>query len=314
MDVRVEGLRFARRSGFVLDVPALTCAAGRVTVFLGPNGSGKSTLLRLIAALERPHRGQIWLGGHPVSRDRATRRAVAFAFQEPVFVAGSLQKNLTLALRLHGAATPAGRARMDAAIAACGIGRLLDRDARHLSGGEAQRANLARALGLGAPVTLLDEPLAGLDAPARATLLHDLPGLLRSFAATTILVTHDRDEALRLGDDLVVMLDGRVRAAGGKRQVFLEPPDADTAAFLGHTVFEHQGRRLAVRPGALTPGPGEVTLTLQVTELFDLATHREVIGTIGGTRVSLAVDGEGARPGETMTVSAPFAAVREFPR
>ncbi|GAB4338497.1 MAG: hypothetical protein Kow0010_26870 [Dehalococcoidia bacterium] len=312
MEVRVEGLRFARRNGFVLDVPALTLAAGRVTALLGPNGSGKSTLLRLIAALERPARGHITLDGHPAAPDRPTRAAVAFAFQEPVFVAGSLRKNLALALRLRGAATRQGWASMEAAIDACGIGHLLDRDARQLSGGEAQRANLARALGLRAPVTLLDEPLAGLDPPARASLLHDLPDLLRSFATTTILVTHDRDEALRLGDDLVVMLDGRVRATGPKREVFLAPPDAATATFLGHTVLDHQGRRVAVRPGALVPGPGEVTFTLEVEELFDLATHREIVGTIGGTRVALLVHGEGARPGERMTVSAPAAAVREI--
>lgn len=312
MDVRAEGLRFARRNGFVLEVPDLTLAAGRVTVLLGPNGSGKSTLLRLAAALERPERGRITIGGRAVGRDRATRTAVTYAFQEPVFVAGSLRKNLGLALRLRGAATEAGWARMGAAIDACGIGHLLGRDARHLSGGESQRANLARALGLGAPVTLLDEPLAGLDAPAREGLLHDLPGLLRTFAATTVLVTHDRDEALRLGDDLVVMLDGRVRAAGPKRQVFLQPPDPETAAFLGHVVLEDGARVVAIRPGALTAGAGEVTFELVVEEVFDLATHREIVGTIGGARVAILAHGEMARPGERVAVSAPAWAVREF--
>lgn len=312
MEVRVEDLRFARPNGFVLDVPALAFHSGRTAALLGPNGSGKSTLLRLIAALERPARGRVTLGGRPAGRDRPTRLAVAFAFQDPVFLAGSLRKNLALALRLRGAADAAGWSRMTAAIDACGIGHLLDRDARQLSGGEAQRANLARALGLRAPVTLLDEPLAGLDPPARASLLHDLPGLLRSFATTTILVTHDRDEALRLGDDLVVMLDGRVRAAGPKRAVFLAPPDADTAAFLGHTVIARDGRAVAIRPGALVTGPGEVTFELAVEEVFDLATHREVVGTIGGSRVAILVHGEAAQPGERMTVAAPASAVREY--
>ncbi len=309
MEVAIEGLRFARRHEEILSVPGLTFAAGRTTALLGPNGAGKTTLLRLIAALDRPTVGSIRIGDAPARHDRATRERVAYSFQEAVFIGGSVRANLELGLRLRGLASAACAARIEEAAAACGIAHLLGRGAHRLSGGEAQRANLARALSLRAPVTLLDEPLSGLDGPARRQLLHDLPWLLREFATTTILVTHDRDEALRLADDLVVLIGGRVRAAGPKHEVVLRPPDALTAGFLGYTVVQDEGVATAVAPGALRAGPGDVTFSLAVDEVVDLATHREISGLIGATRVSVPLpDGE-RLPGDAIAVSAPASSV-----
>ena len=142
MDVRVSGLRFLRGERVVLDVPELGFASGRVTALVGPNGSGKSTLLRVLAGLERPAAGAVSLGPNVTG----ARRPVAFAFQKPVFLSGSVRSNIDTALRLAGFGSADRAARTGQAADACGIGHLLGREARRLSGGEAQRANLANRL------------------------------------------------------------------------------------------------------------------------------------------------------------------------
>jgi hypothetical protein len=189
----------------------------------------------------------------------------------------------------------------------------LGRDAHRLSGGEAQRANLARTLGARAPVTLLDEPLSGLDAAARASLLTDLPALLRQFTATTIVVTHDRDEAMRLAGDLVILIDGRVEAAGEKSAIFRAPPSVASAQFLGYTLLPGEGGVTAIAPEALRAGPGEVSFPFvpSAAEATDLGTHRELAGTIRGIPVAVRM-GEGEMPADVATVSAAASAVLQF--
>ena len=295
----------------MLDVPGLGLAEGRVTALLGPNGSGKSTLLRLLAGLERPRTGRVLVGGRPA---REARASVAYAFQEAVFLSGSLRANLDLALRLRGLPAPERRARLAEAATACGVAHLLDRPAGRLSGGEAQRANLARTLSLRAPLTLLDEPLAGFDEPGRGRMLAELPALLRRFAGTTVLVTHDRDEALRLAQDLVLLREGRVRAAGPAREVVAAPPDPETADFLGYTLIPTDAGLAGIAPGGLRAGPGDFTLTLQVEEVVDLVSSVEVVGSARGRRLALPLPPERPLPlpGESIPVSAPAGMVVSF--
>jgi ABC-type proline/glycine betaine transport system ATPase subunit len=209
------------------------------------------------------------------------------AFQTPVFVRGSVRHNLDLALRLREVSAPERRSRIDDAAGECGIAHLLDRPARHLSGGEAQRVNLARVLALRAPVTLLDEPLSGVDRIARTQLLADLPRLLAKFAATTILVTHDREEAFRLADRLVIVMAGAIRAAGVKSWIYAHPPDQETAELLGYTVLPHHGRLVAIAPGSLRPGNGALGFLLEVEQVIDMGNHLHVVGTITDQRVDL---------------------------
>lgn len=311
MNIAIEDLVFRRGTREVLAIPQLMFGAGRVTVLLGPNGSGKSTLLRIISGLEQPLSGAVKFDGRELPR-RDRTPLLAHAFQAAVFIAGTVRENLDLALQLRGIPAADRAGRIADAAQACGVAELLDRNAHRLSGGEAQRGNLARALCLRAPVTLLDEPLSGLDGPARRQLLHDLPGLLRNFAVTTILVTHDRDEALRLADDIVVLIDGQVRAAGAKRDVVRHPPDVATAAFLGYSIVRDARGTVAIAPNALRPGDGEVCFELIVDDVVDLGTHREVSGLIGETRVSVALSGEPPPRAATFTVAAARDSVVRF--
>ena len=296
MDVSVADLQFTRDGRSVLQIPALTFPSGTTTAVFGPNGSGKTTLLRLIAGLERPSRGEVRLGDVPVGQDKAARRSIGMAFQTAVFLRGSVRHNLDIALRLREVSASDRRSRIEEAVRECGVAHLLDRPARHLSGGEAQRVNLARALALRAPVTLLDEPLAGIDRSARTQLLADLPRLLATFAATTILVTHDREEAFRLADRLVVIIAGGVKAAGVKSSVYARPPDRETAELLGYTVLPANGRVVAIPPSSLRPGEGSLTFMLAVEDVIDMGNHLHVIGTIEGERVDLRLPASMAPP------------------
>ncbi len=313
MEAHLQEVTFAYGDREVLALPDLRFAEGRVTALLGPNGAGKSTVLRLLAGLERPRSGRVLVGGSPAA---AARASIAYAFQEAVFLSGSLRANLALALRLRGLPRPDRSRRLEEAAAACGVAHLLDRSATRLSGGEAQRANLARALSLRAPLTLLDEPLAGFDEGGRRQMLAELPALLRRFAATTVLVTHDRDEALRLADDLALLRGGRVQACGPKGAVFAAPPDAESAAFLGYTLLSTDAGLVGVAPGGLRPGPGDLTLTLHVEALTDLVTAVEVSGVCSSSGDALTVAFPPTpplpAPGDQITVGAPTEQVVSF--
>ncbi|GAC1481808.1 MAG: hypothetical protein NVS1B4_26850 [Gemmatimonadaceae bacterium] len=302
MDVRLDGVHFVRDGRTVLALPSLTFRAAATTVVFGPNGSGKTTLLRLIGGLEHPSRGAIHIDGSPAANGAASRWRTAFAFQDALFVRGTVRYNLGLGLTLRGVPRDERDARVVEVATACGIAPLLERSAHGLSGGEAQRANLARTLALRAPVTLLDEPLTGLDRIARARLLDELPVLLRRFAMTTIVITHDREEAFRLADDLVVLVGGEVRCAGPKRAVYAAPPDRETAALLGYTMLEAGGDEIAVPPDALRIGDGNgaggPAWQMAVDRVIDMGDHRRVVGVIGARLVDVRLPEGVAEPTE----------------
>jgi len=297
MDLDIEGVRVEREGRPVLEVASLVVRGGRTTAVLGPNGSGKTTLLRVIAGLERPRAGRVQPDPMP---------HVAYVFQEEVFLRQSVRENLELGLRLRRVEKTQARARVAEASGLLGISHLLDRRADHLSGGEGRRVSLARALCLRAPLVLLDEPLQGLDEPTYSRLLDELPQLLAAFDATTLLVTHNRHEAMRLAQDLVILVDGRVHAAGHKHEVAARPRVREVAEVLGYAVLDVDGRRVAVPPGALRPGPGRTEFSLIVEDVLDLVESREMVGHISGVRVHVTLPPVGATPaaGERVSVHA----------
>jgi tungstate transport system ATP-binding protein len=231
----LSDVRLDRPGGFTLEVPALDVRAGEVLAVVGPNGSGKSTLLRVLALLERPARGEVRVNGRPVDQAGAlaVRRRMAMVFQHPLLADTTVLENAALGLRFRGVPPAERRARALRWLERLGVASLAERRARSLSGGEAQRVALARALVLEPEVLLLDEPFAALDEPTRAALIPDLAALLRAERVTTVLVTHDRDEARALGDRVAVLLAGRLEQVGPTAEVFRAPASEAVARFLG---------------------------------------------------------------------------------
>jgi molybdate transport system ATP-binding protein len=219
-------------SGFALDADLrMPLDESPVTVLFGPSGSGKTTLLRLLAGLDRPDDGAItfrdsvWYdGSRGICLPPQQRRAV-FLFQDC-----ALFPHLTVAANVEYAAhRETARRLMDV----FGLADLAGRFPRALSGGQQQRVAVARALAAEPALLLLDEPLSSLDAAARTRMRQDLRRMLLAGGVPSIVVTHDRMEAVALGDWMAVMVDGRIRQAGPVQDVFRHPADAQVAESVG---------------------------------------------------------------------------------
>ncbi|GFP27775.1 sulfate/thiosulfate transport system ATP-binding protein [Candidatus Hakubella thermalkaliphila] len=220
----------------VLSVPALTVKQGEVFVLIGPNGSGKSTFLRIINLLEKPSRGKVFLFGfEPRTRSEIlqARRKMSMVFQEPLLFSASVYNNIAYGLRIRREKEGRIRQKVEDLMEKLEISHLAKRLATGLSGGEAQRVSLARALAVEPEIFLLDEPLASLDAPTRESLRSDLGGLLRELGITSIYVTHDRTEAIILADRIAVMNEGQILQEGTADEVFNKPRDELVASFVG---------------------------------------------------------------------------------
>jgi ABC-type Fe3+/spermidine/putrescine transport system ATPase subunit len=221
-----------------------------VVAVLGPSGCGKSTLLRLIAGLERPDGGSVALAGSDVTPLPAHRRDIGMVFQDhALFPHLDVRGNVAFGLVEARWPRAAAAERVAELLEAFGLTSLARRRVDALSGGERQRVALCRALAPRPRVLLLDEPLASLDRTLRERLAADLARSLHAPDLASVFVTHDQDEALTVGDDLVVMRAGRVAQAGPAGAVVTRPVDAWVARFLGHrNVFDGPGARRL--PGA----------------------------------------------------------------
>ncbi len=232
--LEVRGLVVQRGGVSVLEIDALDIPRGLVTVVIGPNGSGKSTLLGALQLVLHPARGTLTLDGESMHADPVkTRRRMSAAFQEPLLLSMSVRANVELPLRLRGVDRRRRRELAEHWLERFGIAALARRHARQLSGGEAQRVSLARAFASQPEVLLLDEPFSGVDAPTREGLIEDFAEIVSQTRPTTMLVTHDRDEALRLGDHAALLIEGGLRQTGKPSEVFDRPADRAVAQFVG---------------------------------------------------------------------------------
>ena len=227
----------ARVRRHVVDAHVTVPHATPVTVLFGPSGSGKTTILRCLAGLEAldegtiRFRGQVWADG-PRIEVPARRRRIGYLFQDhALFPHLGVLANVAYGLRDTPRSEREALARE--ALEAARASHLADRPVRQLSGGEAQRVALARALAPRPDLLLLDEPLSALDSATRSALRIDLRRILVEQAIPTVLVTHDRAEALTLGDRIVLLVDGRVRQSGSPEEVFDRPTDPAVAAVVG---------------------------------------------------------------------------------
>jgi molybdopterin-binding protein len=225
-------LAVLRGGASVVAVDHLAVAEGESLALLGPNGAGKTSLLLALASL-LPSSGTLRWRGHPIDDRRAYRRSISVVFQRPLLLDRSVQENAGLGLELRGVGAGERARRVEDVLSRLGVWHLARRPARELSGGEAQRVSIARALATDPEILFLDEPFSALDAPTRETLTSDLARILRERRVTTIIVTHDRDEAVSLGDRVAVLMRGRVRQIDTSDAVFSMPADPEVAAFVG---------------------------------------------------------------------------------
>src|SRR5436853_2504674 len=235
----------------------LVTREGEFLVFLGPSGSGKTTLLRMIAGLEEPTAGEIFIGGRLVNHLSPRERRIAMVFQSyALYPHLSVYKNIAFPLRAQGVPKDQHRQKVEWASGLLGIGALLDRKPRELSGGERQRVALARAIVREPAVFLLAEPLSNLDAKLRASARSELEQFHRRVGTTTIYVTHDQVEAMAMGDRIVVLNKGVVRQIGTPKQVYDDPADSFVATFLGSppmNLLDHGDVIVGFRPEHLVP-------------------------------------------------------------
>lgn len=219
----------------VLRVPALAVYSGEVLALIGPNGAGKSTLLRVMGSLEEPTKGKVYFRGTQVDQNNSlsVRRRMASVFQEPLLLHASVYENAALGLKLRGFSRGSTDRRVRPWLERLGIAHLAKRPVRSLSGGEAQRTSLARALALDPELLLLDEPFSALDPPTREALLLELDRILRETDITTVCVTHDRNEAFMLGDRVAVLVSGEILQVGPAAEVFAHPISDQAAQLVG---------------------------------------------------------------------------------
>jgi putative spermidine/putrescine transport system ATP-binding protein len=234
-ELAVTGLDVAYRPGRpVVHGVGLRVAGGTLTALLGPSGCGKSTVLRAVAGLLAPAAGDIVLDGRSVKGVPAERRPVGLVFQKPLLFGHlSAGDNVAFGLRMRGMPRTARRRRAAEMLERVGLGGLAERRVGELSGGQEQRVALARALVLEPRVLLLDEPFSQLDADLRGRMRELVRRVQRELAVTMLFVTHDQQEAVELADDVVLMLDGRVEAAGPPSRFYTDPPSLAAARFFG---------------------------------------------------------------------------------
>jgi iron(III) transport system ATP-binding protein len=244
--------------GVDLDVPA-----GSLTAVLGLSGCGKTTLLRVIAGFERAQRGRVSLGARTLDDEHTylppELRGIGYVPQE-----GALFPHLTVKKNVGFGLTRAERrgSAVGDLLEMVGLASLADRYPHQLSGGEQQRVALARALARKPEVLLLDEPFSSLDASLRTRVREDVHALLRTQGVTTVLVTHDQEEALSLADTVAVLREGTIVQGGTPDQLYTSPVDVGLAQFLGavnliDADFEPGLARTALGPLALRSIPGQ---------------------------------------------------------
>jgi putative spermidine/putrescine transport system ATP-binding protein len=253
---RLELINLSKRYGEHTVVAGVTLdvADGEFLVLLGPSGCGKTTTLRMIAGFVEPSDGTTRIGGVDVTWRPPWHRNTGMVFQSyALFPHMTAAENVAFGLEMRKLAKAEIAARAREALRLVRLEAYAERLPRQLSGGQQQRVALARALAIRPDVLLLDEPLSNLDAKLREEVRIEIRELQRQLGLTTIMVTHDQEEALTVADRLVVMAEGEIRQIGSQRDLYERPTDRFVAGFVGRSTFL-QGRVTA--PGAFETAGG----------------------------------------------------------
>lgn len=284
---------------------SLDVCRGEYLVLVGPSGCGKTTTLRIVAGLEAPTGGRVYLDGVDATALPPHRRETAMVFQDAALHPRlRVRDNLAFGLKLKH--TPQGEIvdRVAGIARRLGLESLIDRRPEELSGGERRRVALGRALVRQPRLLLLDEPLASLDAPARLELRAELAAQHRNCPTTTLHVTHDQEEALALGDRVAVLDRGVLRQVAGPLELYERPADIFVAGFIGVPPMNFFPRTrdsaphlLGIRPRDITlvaPNSADLTATIETIQPLG---HETILGLRGDGHHIAVVVPPGATPG-----------------
>jgi len=282
--------------------------SGKLVTLLGPSGCGKTTTLRMIAGLELPTSGQVFISGKEVTKTSASGRNVGMVFQSyALFPHMTVFENVCYGLSNHKAKKDEMREKAQKALSTVGLSHLTERYPSELSGGQQQRVAIARSIVIQPDVLLFDEPLSNLDAKLRRQVRQDIRDLQQEIGVTAIYVTHDQEEALAISDDIIVMNDGNISQIGSPKNLYKTPKNDFVAQFIGdanklsgelvstesgvlfqlgdHALFTYQGIKLVgkhqvfIRPNALKfvnpDTSNQVSFPAQVNTSVYLGSHTE---------------------------------------
>lgn len=270
--MRIDVNSVSRRYGAfaALEDVSLEVPEGSLTALLGPSGSGKSTLLRVIAGLEEADSGTVAIDGWDVSGARAQDRGIGFVFQHyAAFQHMSVFDNVAFGLQIRKRPKDEVRKRVEGLLELVGLSQWANQRPHQLSGGQRQRMALARALAVQPRVLLLDEPFGALDANVRAELRRWLRRLHDDRGVTTVLVTHDQEEAMEVADRVAVMNRARIEQVGAPREVYDAPASDFVMGFLG-PVSRVDGQLFRPHDIELLPAPQEGATEATVTRIVHL--------------------------------------------
>jgi sulfate transport system ATP-binding protein len=253
-----------------LEDVTLSVAENSLTALLGPSGSGKSTLLRIIAGLEVPDSGAVSIDGSDVTAARPQERGIGFVFQHyAAFTHMSVRQNVAFGLKIRKRPRAEVTERVGELLELVGLTKWADQRPDQLSGGQRQRMALARALAVQPRVLLLDEPFGALDANVRAELRRWLRRLHDEQGVTTVLVTHDQEEAMEVADTIAVMNAGRIEQVGSPRDVYDKPASDFVMSFLG-PVSTIEGRLVRPHDVSISLTPADDAIEAMVTRVIHL--------------------------------------------
>ncbi|MEL7568308.1 MAG: ABC transporter ATP-binding protein [Dehalobacterium sp.] len=236
--IQIKNITKKYLNEIVLDHVSLEIRAGELLALVGHSGCGKTTLLRLISGLTFPDQGKIFIDGRDVTGDKAEKRDVVMVFQENLlFPHLTVGENIAFGLKMQGCSKRFRREKVSELLMLMQLPDIEKRYPAQLSGGQQQRVALARALALEPKVMLLDEPLSNLDPKLRDDLRDFIVKVHRQFKMTTVLVTHDRDEAMMMADRIAVMYDGKILQVDKPVNIYKNPVSREVAGLFGQCNF-----------------------------------------------------------------------------
>jgi tungstate transport system ATP-binding protein len=231
--ITVKSLEARAGKKVLLSIPFFEIQEGEVLGIMGPNGAGKSTFIKALSLLEQPAQGSIFFKGKDITSDFTIemRRKFAVAMQQPLLLDTTVYHNVAVGLKLRQLPRQEIKKRVSYWLEKFQISHLAKKQALHLSGGEAQRVNLARAMVLEPEVLFLDEPFSALDFPTKVQLLKDIKSIIGQTKTTTVFVSHDLMELKYLADSLAILMDGELKQSGPTEEV-LSSPNPSAASFI----------------------------------------------------------------------------------